>query len=301
MIVLETITHETIWGGPRIARFANVGSQRIGHLYSVYCRAGISNKVLNGLWKGRTLNDIFPLWKQEFQMEKYDFFPLTLALTEADEHLSIQVHPDDAAVQTLEHLARGKRESWYFIEAPETGYIMNGCTCRSEAEKDAMLREEKYLEMTDKLPVGVGDYVFVYPGTLHSITAGSLVYEIEEGADFTYRFYDYDRVDNEGNRRELHVEKAATALDITRKSVVKHYPELGEIEEETYSTKRISKATQYENMSQTVECFTLVQGSAVCDGVEITPGMTVMLWPKEYIKDADIKLAFVAKLRGNES
>ena len=299
MIVLETITHETIWGGPRIARFANVASQRIGHLYSVYCREGISNRVLNGLWKGKTLNDIFPLWKQEFQMGEYDFFPLTLALTEANEHLSIQVHPDDAAVQTLEHLARGKRESWYFLEAPEAGYIMNGCTCRSEAEKDAMLRAEKYLEMTDKLPISVGDYVFVYPGTLHSITAGSLVYEIEEGADFTYRFYDYDRIDSQGNRRELHIEKAAKALDITRKSIVKHYPESGEIEEETYSTKRISKASQYENVTQTLECFTLVQGSAVCDGVKITPGMTVMLWPKECIKDAEIKLAFVAKLRGN--
>ena len=234
-------------------------------------------------------------------MEGHTYFPLTLALTEADENLSIQVHPDDATVHALEHMAKGKRESWYFLEAPKEGYIINGCTCRNEDEKATMLAERKYLEMADKLPVRVGDYVFVYPGTLHAITAGSLVYETEEGADFTYRFYDYDRMDSNGNRRELHIEKAAAALDIMRRSEVKRYPETGEIEEETYSTKKISKVSQYENISQTLECFTLVQGGAVSDGVTITPGMTVLLWPGEYIENADIKLAFIAKLRGNGS
>ena len=297
MIVLDTICHETIWGGPRIAKFARVSSCQVGHLYSVFCREGISNRILNGGWKGKFLNDVFPLWKQEFQMDKYALFPLTLALTEADEHLSIQVHPDDSAAQTLEHMARGKRESWYFLEAPKEGYIINGCTCRSEDEKNAMLAEGKYLEMADKLPISAGDYVFVYPGTLHSITAGSLVYEIEEGADFTYRFYDYERADSEGNRRELHIHKASKALDITRKSQVKHYPESGEIEEETYTTKKLMQLTAYKNASSTLECFTLIYGTAVCDGVDLHPGMTVMLWPGEQIDKADIHLAFVSRLK----
>ena len=299
MLVLDTICHETIWGGSRLTKFSKTDCKRIGHLYSVFCRKEMSNIILNGQYAGMTMNEVFHLWKSEFGMDTYTYFPLTLALTEANDNLSIQVHPNDKMANEVERFSRGKRESWYFIEAPKVGYIMNGCTCHNEEEKNAMLAEGKYLEMTDKLPVTVGDYVFVHPGTLHSITAGSLVYEIEEGADFTYRFYDYDRVDKEGNRRELHIEKASKALDITCKSEVKHYPEHGEIWEDTYITKKVFDITNYRNDSQTLECFTLVHGGAVCDGVDVTPGMTVLLWPGERISNAKIKLAFVAKLRSD--
>lgn len=297
MLVLEPICHETIWGGPRISKFADVSSKKIGHLYSVYCRKGISNRILNGKWSGMNLNDVFPLWKADFQMEKYPFFPLTLALTEADEHLSIQVHPDDAAANALEHSTRGKRESWYFLEPPKAGYIYNGCVCRNEAERDQFIAKKRYLDMTDTLPVKVGDYVFVEPGTLHSITAGSLVYEIEEGADFTYRFFDFDRIDTDGNRRELHIEKANASLRISKKSITKCYHGTSWLEETTYATRKLEEATAYKNESATVECFTLIQGQAVCDGIQLRPGMTAMLWPHESIYGAEVQLSFVSKLR----
>lgn len=180
MIVLETIQHETIWGGSKLAKIAGLEKTRIGHLYSVYCREGISNTILNGEWKGEKLNDSFSKWKKEFGMEDYEYFPLTIALTEANENLSIQVHPNDDMANKIEHISKGKRESWYFLQAPFSGSIINGCICETEKQKREMLEEKKYIEMADKLPVCVGDYVFVEPGTLHSLTAGSLVYEIEE-------------------------------------------------------------------------------------------------------------------------
>lgn len=298
MLVLKPITHNTIWGGPRISGIAGVKGERIGHLYSVFCREWVSNTILNGEWRGKHLNDVFPFWKTEFGMNDCQFFPLTLALTEAGDNLSIQVHPVDEIARTIEHKARGKRESWYFIEAPFDGKIINGCTCKNTAEKKYMLRHKQYLKMADTLDVKVGDYVFVEPGTLHSITAGSLVYEIEEGADFTYRFYDYDRLDDDGNPRELHIKKAEMTLDIKLKSIVKDYPENGEIVEKTYSTKKITEADTYTNHTNTIECFTLIDGCAICDGVMLSNGMTVILWPEESIENADIKLAFVAKYLG---
>lgn len=297
MIVLEPICHETIWGGPRIAKLADVSSEKIGHLYSVFCRENMSNRILNGQWSGMYLNDVFPLWRAEFQMEKYAYFPLTLALTEADEHLSIQVHPDDAAANALEHMARGKRESWYFLEPPSSGAIYNGCVCKNEAECDRLIREKHYLEMTDLLPVHTGDYVFVEPGTLHSITKGSLVYEIEEGADFTYRFFDFGRIDTDGNPRQLHTEKARAALDISKKSQVKHYHESEWIQEETYATRKLEGIVSYTNTNRTIECLTLIQGQALCDGICLRPGMTVLLWPQESVNDAQIQLAFASKLK----
>lgn len=296
MLVLKPIVHETIWGGPRIAVMTGADSSKIGHLYSVYCREGISNEILNGPWKGKHLNQVFSQWRVEFGMDKYQYFPLTIAITEADDNLSIQVHPDDVVANTLEHLVRGKRESWVFLQAPSAGYIYNGCLCGSEQEKAAFLKAGKYLDMADKLPVSAGDYVFVEPGTLHSITAGSLVYEIEEGADTTYRFYDFNRVDADGRPRELHVEKASVALNVYKKSCVMQYCDAEWIEEETYMTRRLENSCKYKNESNTVECFTLIDGHANCGGVNAAPGMTVILWPTESVEGV-FHLAFVSRLR----
>lgn len=293
-MILKRIIDTTIWGGPKISQLAGVEGQNIGHLYSLYCREGISNEILNGEWKGRTLNEVFQLFKGEFGMSHYDYFPLTLALTEAQENLSIQVHPNDAAANALEHRARGKRESWYFIDAPTSGTIINGCTCRDAEQEAEMIAQGQFMEMADTLAVQVGDYVFVEPGTLHAITAGSLVFEIEEGADFTYRFYDYDRTDSQGNKRELHVEKATSALDIHLKSQVRHY-DGQEILEKTYSTKLINATAAYSNESDMLECFTLVRGKLSCDGIDVAPGSTVLLWPGEALDTQQVELAFVSK------
>lgn len=298
MVVLEPIVHETIWGGSRISQLAGISGEKIGHLYSVFCRDGLSNRILNGEWSGKCLNDVFPLWKKRFHMEQCSFFPLTLALTEADEHLSIQVHPDDQLANTIEHKARGKRESWYFLEEPVSGYIYNGCICKNEKERDKFLQSKKYMGMADILTIKPEDYVFVEPGTLHAITAGSLVYEIEEGADFTYRFFDYDRIDNDGRMRELHVEKATVALCLHKKSTIKHYRGTNWIDEATYSTKRLVSKTNYRNDSSTIECLTLIRGQVICDGIYLRPGMTVMLWPDEAVGKADLELAFVSKFKG---
>ena len=128
MLILKRIIHTTIWGGPKISQLTGVEGDKIGHLYSLYCREGISNEILNGKWKGQCLNDVFPMFKGDFNMSRYEYFPLTLALTEAHENLSIQVHPNDEQANKLENKARGKRESWYFIDAPASGKIIDGCT-----------------------------------------------------------------------------------------------------------------------------------------------------------------------------
>ena len=296
MLLLKRIVHNTIWGGPKISQLTGVEGDQIGHLYSLYCREGISNEILNGQWKGRCLNDVFPLFKDEFGMSQYAFFPLTLALTEAHENLSIQVHPTDAMAQAMNPLTRGKRESWYFIDPPASGSIINGCTCSDTDQELRMIHEKRFMEMADTLPVKAGQYVFVEPGTLHAITAGSLVFEIEEGSDYTYRFYDYDRTDAMGNRRPLHIDKARMALDIRLKSAVRRY-DGQQIQEKTYSTQLINGTATYANDSATLECFTLVQGALTCHDIDVPCGTTVMLWPGEVLDTHSVTLAFVSKMR----
>ena len=301
MLLLKRIVHNTIWGGPKISQLTGVEGDQIGHLYSLYCREGISNEILNGQWKGHCLNDVFPLFKDEFGMSQYAFFPLTLALTEAHENLSIQVHPTDTMAQAMNPLTRGKRESWYFIDPPASGSIINGCTCSDTDQELRMIHEKRFMEMADTLPVKAGQYVFVEPGTLHAITAGSLVFEIEEGSDYTYRFYDYDRTDANGNKRELHVEQARQALRIELKSTPKTYPQGGEISEKTYSTKLINGTATYSNETRTLECFTHVLGTLNADGMPVAPGSTVVLWPGEHLDTHQVELAFVSKIRINDN
>lgn len=282
MLVLEPIVHETIWGGPRLAPLVATGETQIGHLYSVYARKDLSNKILNGANAGKNLQEVKP------------DFPLTIALTEADKDLSLQVHPDDEGAQKLEQLARGKRESWYFIEAPESGNLVNGCRLKDMEAIRAHVAKNDYEGVLDYLPVKVGDYVFVEPGTLHAISAGSLVYEIEQGADFTYRFYDYDRVDAKGQKRELHTEKALTCLHPELKSVVKQYQEGSPILEATYATQLHHDLQEYENEQDKEVCFTLLKGQGKADGVELRPGMSVILSSGEKITDLEAQEAMTA-------
>lgn len=300
MLILKRIIHSTIWGGPKISRLTGVEGDRIGHLYSLYCREGISNEILNGQWKGRCLNEVFPLFKHEVGMAQHEYFPLTLALTEAHENLSVQVHPTDEMAHAMAPGTRGKRESWHFIDAPTSGTIINGCTCRDLQQERLMIEREQFMEMADTLAVKQGDYVFVEPGTLHAITAGSLVYEIEEGSDFTYRFYDYDRIDADGNKRELHVAQATQALNIGLKSHTRNYATEGEIQEKTYSTKLINGTASYTNESPVLECFTFVKGTLDCDGMTVAPGSTIVLWPGERLVTTGVELAFVSKMRDND-
>lgn len=295
MLLLKPIRHDTIWGGPKIERYTGVAGNKIGHLYSLYCRNGISNEIVGGEWTGRTLNEVFPLFRDRFGMGQCEYFPLTLALTEADQNLSIQVHPDDRMAAGYAPGTRGKRESWYFIEAPNSGSIIAGCTCSDDVEKHHMITERRFMEMADVLNVAEGDYVFVEPGTLHAITAGSLVYEIEEGSDHTYRFYDYDRRDADGNLRELHLPQATQALNIVLKPVTRRYAGSEEIVERTYATRRIVNTKQYTNLSESLECFTLVTGRLTACGLAVQPGSTVILWPGEALSTTDVALAFTAR------
>lgn len=298
MLVLQPIVHETIWGGSRLSHFAKSGEQHIGHLYSVYSREECSNQILNGSFRGKVLNTAFAEFKQEFGMGEYDYFPLTIALTEAKQDLSIQVHPDDVQAKLLEHKARGKRESWYFLESPKFGHIVNGCKIHDMQKIRELSVKSRYQEIIDTMEVNIGDYVFIEPGTLHAICAGSLVYEIEEGADLTYRFYDYVRRDENGNLRELHIEKALECLQHSLKSVSRRYTPFGIIEEKTYATQLVQETAVYQNGRADIVCLTILDGAAEGDGVELLPGMSAILWPQEKVS-GNVRLGMAAWLRSD--
>ena len=181
MIILKPEVHETIWGGKKLTPYSNSTCEKIGHLYSINCNEKETNMILNGPDAGKTLNAYFDENKARFGLEEYDYFPVIIALVEANDNLSIQVHPDDETAPILNpKIKRGKNESWFFIDAPTCGYIFDGCLCGSMDELKRSIAEGKMEAVTGHLEVKPHDYTYVVAGTLHAMTTGSLVYEIEE-------------------------------------------------------------------------------------------------------------------------
>ncbi|MDD6050761.1 MAG: GNAT family N-acetyltransferase [Clostridiales bacterium] len=143
-------------------------------------------------------------------------FPLLLKFIDAAESLSVQVHPDDAYAGRVENGKLGKTEAWLILDAPKGSQLVYGIkagTTLSElrAACEAGAAVEAYLRYVDVKP---GDVCFIPAGCVHAIGAGIMLYEIQQSSDVTYRFYDWDRVDKQGNRRELHIDKALDVTDL---------------------------------------------------------------------------------------
>ena len=143
-------------------------------------------------------------------------FPLLLKFIDAAESLSVQVHPDDVYAGANENGKLGKTEAWLILDAPEGSQLVYGIkngtnlaelrtACEAGAAVEPLLR---------KVDVKPGDVCFIPAGCVHAIGAGIMLYEIQQSSDVTYRFYDWDRVDAKGNRRELHIDKALDVTDL---------------------------------------------------------------------------------------
>jgi len=297
MIILAPELHETIWGGTRL-KYISQSEKKIGHIYMVNGHEEMSNIVINGLEKGKTLREIFGKYKHAWGMDAFEEFPLTIALVDASADLSIQVHPDDKTAQELEQKQVGKKESWLFLSGPENGWIYGGCTCKTKEELYEAVALGRMEDCAEHFPVQRFDYVCVSAGTLHSMTKGSLVYEIEYGSDYTYRFYDFDRVDAKGRKRELHVEKAKRSVKPQlRPKLISKFNEVGHMEEDVYEVDYRENVTGYRNESNILQCVSVIEGSGVCDGIAVKPGNSILLLPGEEVQKVAFEKAVIASLK----
>lgn len=295
MLVLDTINKTTIWGGTRLQKYgADPLNLHVGSLYTVAGNEELSCTVLNGDFIGMTLCDVYRENRALFGYDRFDAFPLLIGLVDASCDLSIQIHPSDDYARAHENAPFGKTESWVFLEPPASGSIVNGCRCANEAELRARVEAGAWDEVIDRLPVSKNDYVFVPTGTLHALTAGCLVYEIQQSTDVTYRFYDYDRVDAKGNRRPLQLEQAMDNIDLTKKSVAVPYEPDRDYDEPYYSTRRTAIRANYTNPHDVFECITLLSGNLMADSLFVTAGMSLIVLPHETITftgEADVMIA----------
>lgn len=141
--------------------------------------------------------------------------PILIKFIDAKQDLSIQVHPTDDFAREQEGGKQGKTEMWYVLDAGKDARVIYGLKHDSSQEElRRMIADGSILKALQKVPVRKDDVFFVEAGTIHAIGAGALVAEIQENSNLTYRLYDYDRVDKNGKKRALHVEKALQAANL---------------------------------------------------------------------------------------
>lgn len=282
MLIIKTMVHETIWGGNRLTQYSNSTSEKIGHLYSLISNGELESEILNGEYKGQLFRKYFDENKARLNLGHYKELPFLLALVDATQDLSLQVHPNDEVAKELENADFGKNESWYFLEVPKSGKIYDGCRAKTSEELREKVAQNKYDDIINYLPIEKGDYVYIQAGTMHAMAAGSLVYEIEENCNATYRVWDFDRMDANGKKRPLQTEAALKSIDITKKSIAQKYDK--EKIERLYSTKLVEKAAEYTNNSKTLECLTVLDGVSKVEGYIVQKGVTIVLEPNETVQ-----------------
>jgi len=214
------IYKEKIWGNKKIVEYFKKSStlSKIGESYELSCTNTDVSIIANGIFKGLPIKDLIKKYPIEILGQnvynKYkDFFPLLFKFIDANDNLSIQVHPDDNYAK-LKYNLPGKTEMWYIIDAEEKSYIIAGFSKKiNKNEFINLLNNNEIEKVLNKIPVKAGDVIFIPAGLIHSIGKGILLAEIQQNTDITYRIYDYDRIDETGKKRELHINDALNVIN----------------------------------------------------------------------------------------
>ncbi len=226
----EPILKERIWGGEKLKTVLDkpITSKITGESWELSTVEGDVSVVANGELKGKSLTAIINESPNEILgTEVYKRFgkqfPLLFKYLDAREDLSIQVHPNDELAKKR-HNSFGKTEMWYIMQADDDARIIVGFKENSNAgEYLENLKNKTLLTLLDDVKVKSGDVFFLETGTVHAIGAGLVVAEIQQTSDITYRLYDFDRIDAQGNTRELHVDLALEAINYNKVDTYKRY------------------------------------------------------------------------------
>lgn len=219
-LFLKPVLHEKIWGGTKLKELGyDLPTNNIGEAWGISAHPNGRCEVMNGPYKGQTLDKVWHDHRELFGDFPSQEFPLMTKIIDAKEALSIHIHPDDAYAYEHENGQYGKSECWYIIDAEEGAEIIYGTNADSKKNAMAQIDDENYDQLFNRVKVQPGEFYFIPAGTIHSIGAGVLVYETMQSSDVTYRVYDFDREKETNDRRSLNQEKAKAVVEVTQENI----------------------------------------------------------------------------------
>ena len=215
LIFPAPIFHEKIWGGRKLATDFGyeIPDGPIGECWAISAHPNGDCVVSGGAWDGMHLSELWDQHRELFGNVEGDRFPLLVKIIDAKDHLSVQVHPDDAYAAEHENGSLGKRECWYVLAVDPGTKIVIGQRAHDRAELAQMIEEGRWDDMLNLVPCHVGDFFPIEPGTVHAIQGGTLILETQQSSDVTYRVYDYDRLGDDGKPRDLHIQQSLDVVD----------------------------------------------------------------------------------------
>lgn len=220
----QPIAKEKLWGGSKLRDVLGkeFKGESIGESWELSGVEGNVSIVANGNMAGASLQDII---KQnpngllgESVIKRFGTdFPILIKFIDAKKDLSVQLHPDDVLAHKR-HNSFGKTEMWYVMDADKEAKLIIGFNKEvTKEEYKKSVKNDTLLELLNYETVHAGDTFFISPGKIHAIGAGVLLAEIQQTSDVTYRVFDFNRKDKDGNYRELHTELAIDAIDFKQK------------------------------------------------------------------------------------
>ncbi len=216
----KPILKDKIWGGQKLKHVLNKkdASDKSGESWEISGISGNISVVTNGFLKGNNLQELIEVYMDDLVGDKiFNFFgnefPLLIKFIDADDLLSLQVHPDDE-LAAVRHGCYGKTEMWYVIQAKKDAELISGFNQKLDPKMLlSLLANGNIKEALHTEKVRAGDAFFIPAGRVHAINSGILLAEIQQSSDITYRIYDWDRLDETGQNRELHTQLGMDAID----------------------------------------------------------------------------------------
>ena len=213
VVKLKPVIKSYIWGGNYFQPYLGLSDEKISELWELSVRKGNSSIIDSGEFKGRPLDEVLTEQDVGPIQDRFSYFPLLIKLIDAQDNLSVQVHPNDEYALKNEH-QYGKTEMWHIISHDEGSGLYVGLNKDYSKEEIAhSLNDGSILEKLNFIPVQDEDTFLIKSGTIHAIGKGVRLIEIQQNSDLTYRLYDYLRKDKDGNYRELHINKALEVID----------------------------------------------------------------------------------------
>jgi len=295
-IKFKPILKERIWGGNKLKTLLNKDTvhETIGESWELSDVEGDTSIVSNGAFKGKSLKDLLKSYKEQLIGHKVyeqfgDKFPLLIKFIDAKQDLSVQLHPNDKLAKER-HNSFGKTEMWYVMQAEENAQLIvdfkSGVNIKSYLD---YLKDKKLSEILNFEKVKQGDTYFIEVGRVHAIGAGILLAEIQQTSDITYRIYDWERVDANGNSRELHTDLAVEAIDfnmdrnykVSYTNIENNSNEMVSCPYFTTNFLPVSKSITKQNDQDSFLIYMCVSGSVVFEAngfkTEASVGETVLI------------------------
>lgn len=218
-LFMEPIYKEYIWGGTRLKEYLGKGieTQMAAESWEISTNEAGLSKIKNGT----TLKELFEDKEKREEIfgtktRKMDTFPLLIKFIDAKDNLSVQVHPDDEYALKNENDI-GKTEMWYVMDCDENATIICGLNKNvKQADIPKVICGGKIQDALNQVPIHKGDVIYIPSGTVHAILKGTLICEIQQNSNLTYRVYDWNRIGKDGKPRELHIQKA---IDVIKKDL----------------------------------------------------------------------------------